>query len=295
MSVHNLAYAGRWDSEKKSQDVTLLAVGKASHIIKLDVVWTIKHKSQQRIQAWILLLCRLACTRASPLECPQYSVACRFSNASGCFDTCPNNHIVTEQTDSACICNAGYTAQVPSGGGAKICFSCRHSNYKPMRGDNDYDCVDCEKGKYSTQHGAIAETECKRCPVNSYSPSGSREKHDCICNADYDMHNNVEWCKARGDLTTLQIDRAEAIEKERAKERERDRKRTRVHYSNVKKIDKGLFKRITTQNIRDYDASYSSVGVPPPIQVVDYRQDFFILLHLSTFYSHVHICQQTMR
>jgi hypothetical protein len=36
--VHNLAYAGRWDSEKKSQDVTLLAVGKASHIIKLDVV-----------------------------------------------------------------------------------------------------------------------------------------------------------------------------------------------------------------------------------------------------------------
>ena len=74
-----------------------------------------------------------------------------------------------------CICNKGYTG--PDG---VECTSCDAGTYKDTNGTSL--CILCGRDKYSTEAGAVSESNCLTCPANAYSGMGSFLATNCSCN-----------------------------------------------------------------------------------------------------------------
>jgi len=81
-----------------------------------------------------------------------------------------------------CVCDAGYTGDP--------CSPCAGGTAKDSTGSQS--CYFCNANFYSEL--SSASTRCLSCPDNSYSPSGSDELSDCICNAEWgSMRRLCRW------------------------------------------------------------------------------------------------------
>ena len=119
------------------------------------------------------------------------------SNSSQDCTSCPESTQSHAGSSSrvSCVCNAGYSG--PDGG---LCAACPKSYFKAQNGsaacqecypgtwDNrmaSTACVLCTVGTYSTAFGAISNTTCTDCPVNTISDPASGSVLDCVCSPGY--------------------------------------------------------------------------------------------------------------
>jgi hypothetical protein len=101
---------------------------------------------------------------------------------------CQDNSNTKENTGQTknddCICIKGWYA----GTGDQTCRACQSGKYKDQQGERGTQCVDCDRGKYSTAEHAISESTCSDCGTGKYLPeTGASDSDSCIpCEANSD-------------------------------------------------------------------------------------------------------------
>jgi len=135
---------------------------------------------------------------------------------------CPSDSTSSASSDDVtdCLCNAGYTG--PDG----ACIECVAGQYKGAIGSAE--CTLCGTGKHSEGVGAMSSatciscsagtysatdrSHCVACPLDSTSPSSSRDMSYCRCNAGYSGLNGDTCIRCSAGTHKASLGTAECTE-----------------------------------------------------------------------------------
>ena len=115
----------------------------------------------------------------------KYNEEAGATSESACFNCTEHSASgVASSSVAQCVCDKGYTrghtGNGTAGNGTAGCVACARGSYKDVNGSAP--CTLCTAGKFSETLAAMTETACLNCSTVSYSPPGSSNWTQCVCN-----------------------------------------------------------------------------------------------------------------
>ena len=105
-------------------------------------------------------------------ECPtdHYQPEKQRNECIQCQQHADTNGVEGSKANDACLCQKGYRYNANRKNPTKSqCTACPSGTYKATHIDLHADCIECEKGKYSTATAATEESTCTNCTAGKFS------------------------------------------------------------------------------------------------------------------------------